>query len=224
MFSNLDMDSDSDNIQCSRENEIRKAKKELKAIEKLKHKDNLTPEEEIKLQNETIFRRVINPAYISPKEQHRIEQDELIRKKEKQKKSLKKDKLTQSKLRKEQERKYNEERRRNEEQQRRNEEQQRRNEEQERYNEEQRRRNEEQERYNKEQQDRFEYQQRQLYKQQKQISKLEKRIEYEFNELLTTGLSKKKAKHKMLLQYHPDKNLKDINLANKISCIINDFT
>jgi len=35
MFSNLDMDSDSDNIQCSRENEIRKAKKKLKAIEKL---------------------------------------------------------------------------------------------------------------------------------------------------------------------------------------------
>ena len=30
MFSNLDMDSDSDNIQCSRENEIRKAKKKTK--------------------------------------------------------------------------------------------------------------------------------------------------------------------------------------------------
>jgi hypothetical protein len=209
MFSNLELDSDTDNIHSSPENEIRKAKKKLKAIEKLKYKENLTTEEKIKLENESIWLKIINPSYISPDEQRRNEQDELIRKKEKLKKNIKKDKLKQVKFKKEQER--------------RNREQERRNEEQERRNEEQERRNEEQDRCNREYQERFEHQQRQLLKQQKKISKLEKDITCEFNGLLTQGFSKKKARHKMLLRHHPDKNLGDIVKANKISCIINDF-
>ena len=83
MFSNLELDSDTDNIHSSPENEIRKAKKKLKAIEKLKYKENLTTEEKIKLENESIWLKIINPSYISPEEQRRNEQDELIRKKEK---------------------------------------------------------------------------------------------------------------------------------------------
>jgi hypothetical protein len=209
MFSNLELDSDTDNIHSSPENEIRKAKKKLKAIEKLKYKENLTTEEKIKLENESIWLKIINPSYISPDEQRRNEQDELIRKKEKLKKNIKKDKLKQVKFKKEQDR--------------RNREQERRNEEQERRNEEQERRNEEQDRCNREYQERFEHQQRQLLKQQKKISKLEKDITCEFNGLLTQGFSKKKARHKMLLRHHPDKNLGDIVKANKISCIINDF-
>jgi hypothetical protein len=209
MFSNLELDSDTDNIHSSPENEIRKAKKKLKAIEKLKYKENLTTEEKIKLENESIWLEIINPSYISPDEQRRNEQDELIRKKEKLKKNIKKDKLKQVKFKKEQDR--------------RNREQERRNEEQERRNEEQERRNEEQDRCNREYQERFEHQQRQLLKQQKKISKLEKDITCEFNGLLTQGFSKKKARHKMLLRHHPDKNLGDIVKANKISCIINDF-
>jgi hypothetical protein len=209
MFSNLELDSDTDNIHSSPENEIRKAKKKLKAIEKLKYKENLTTEEKIKLENESIWLKIINPSYISPDEQRRNEQDELIRKKEKLNKNIKKDKLKQVKFKKEQDR--------------RNREQERRNEEQERRNEEQERRNEEQDRCNREYQERFEHQQRQLLKQQKKISKLEKDITCEFNGLLTQGFSKKKARHKMLLRHHPDKNLGDIVKANKISCIINDF-
>ena len=223
MFSNLELDSDTDNIHSSPENEIRKAKKKLKAIEKLKYKENLTTEEKIKLENESIWLKIINPSYISPDEQRRNEQDELIRKKEKLKKNIKNDKLKQVKFKKEQERQRNEERLRNEEQDRRNREQERRNREQERRNEEQERRNEEQDRCNREYQERFEHQQRQLLKQQKKISKLEKDITCEFNGLLTQGFSKKKARHKMLLRHHPDKNLGDIVKANKISCIINDF-
>ena len=223
MFSNLEVDSDTDNIHVSPENEIRKAKKKLKSIEKLKYKEHLTPEEKIKLQNESIWLKVINPSYISPEEKHRNEQDEITQQKEKMKKKMKKDKLKQAKLKKEQDRRNREQDRRNEEQDRRNREQDRRNEEQDRRNREQDRRNEEQGRYNEEQQERFEYQQRQLLKQQKHISKLEKDIICEFNGLLTQGFSKKKAKHNMLLRYHPDKNLGDSVKANKISCIINDF-
>ena len=212
MFSNLEVDSDTDNIHVSPENEIRKAKKKLKSIEKLKCKEHLTPEEKIKLQNEPISLKVINPSYISPEEKHRNEQYEITKQKEKMKKKMKKDKLKQTKLKKERIK----ERQRNEEQDRRNEEQDRRNREQDR-------RNREQDRRNEEQQERSKYQQRQLLKQQKQISKLEKDIICEFNGLLTQGFSKKKAKHNMLLRYHPDKNLGDSVKANKISCIINDF-
>jgi len=39
----------------------------------------------------------------------------------------------------------------------------------------------------------------------------------------TQGFSKKKAKHNMLLRYHPDKKLGDSVKTNKISCIINGF-
>ena len=209
MFSILELDSDTDNIHSSPENEIRKAKKKLKSIEKLKYKEHLTTEEKIKLANESIWLKVINPSYISPEEQRRSEQDDLMRKNEKLKRNIKRDKLKQAKFKKDQERQRTEERRRNEEQDRRNEKQ--------------RRYNEEQDRRNEEQRERFEYQQRQLLKQQKQISNLEKDIKCEFNRLLTQGFSKKKAKHNMLLRYHPDKNLGDSVKANKISCIINGF-
>ena len=80
MFSNLELDSDTDNTHSSPENEIRKAKKKLKAIEKLKYKEHLTAEEKIKLENESIWLKVINPSYISPEEQRCNEQDDLRKK------------------------------------------------------------------------------------------------------------------------------------------------
>tara|TARA_B110000285_G_scaffold49383_1_gene56084 strand:- start:394 stop:1044 length:651 start_codon:yes stop_codon:yes gene_type:complete len=213
MFSDLHVySSDSDNNQSSRENEIRKAKKKLKAIEKLKYKNNLTQEEKIKLQNEPIFLRVIDPAYISPEERRCSEQAELKHQHEKLKKSMKRDKLMQSKVR------------RNEEQRRRNEEKQRQcDEEQRRRDEEQRKRNEEQHQRNEEQRQRNEEHQRQLNKQQKKSGNLERKIINEFDKLLTSGCSRKKARHIMLGKYHPDKNYGNEIRATKITCIVNNI-
>ena len=56
---------------------------------------------------------------------------------------------------------------------------------------------------------------------QKPISKLEKKLNIEYNVLIARGDTKKSAKRKMQIKYHPDKN-KDINATTK-SQYVNNF-
>jgi hypothetical protein len=212
-FQNLSVDDTETN---HKKNE-RKARKALTAIAKLKKKGNLTPEEKIKVDNEDHWYRILDPCYvnITAKSQNKeTEKERELREKKKIKKNEKK--------RKEQELKdKREKRKRDEDNHDRFEEQHRKFEEQHRKFEEQHRKFEEQHRKFEEQHRKFEEQHQPCVKEtQKPKLNEEQILNIEYNILIARGNSKKDAKRKMQVKYHPDKN-RDINTTTKIQYVNN---
>ena len=142
----------------------RKAKKKLKAIEKLKKKENLTDEEQTKIDSEDYWQLILNPFYQN---------------KEKQREAKQKAEQREAK---------------------------------------QRQREAKQRQREAEQRQR-EAEQRQEPKEIK--TRNEKKIYIELSVLLDKGISFKKAKHNLLLKYHPDKNKG--NTATEMTQIINNI-
>jgi hypothetical protein len=185
-----------DDTEINHKKNERKAKKALIAIAKLKKKGNLTPDEKIKLDNEDNWHRVLDPLYVNISVQIQTEKERELREKQKMKRNQRK--FEEEEQRKQYQRKFEEE-------------------------EEQRKRYQrkfEEEEQRKRYQRKFEEEEQQEVE-QKPISKLEKKLNIEYNVLIARGDTKKSAKRKMQIKYHPDKN-KDINATTK-SQYVNNF-
>ena len=181
-FENLYVDDDDVN----HDKNERKAKKKLKAIEKLKKKENLTDEEQKKIDSEDYWQLILNPFYQN---------------KEKQREAKQRAEQREAKQRQREAKQRAEQRQREAEQRQREAEQRQREAEQRQREAEQRQR------------------QRQEPKEIK--TRNEKKIDIELSVLLNKGISVKKAKHNLLLKYHPDKNKG--NTANEMTQYINNI-
>ena len=200
-FENLDVDDDDVN----HDKNERKAKKKLKAIEKLKKKENLTDEEQKKIDSEDYLQRIVNPHYENKEKENKLpEQPKINKKRERQREKKRQKQTEEAEQREAKQRQREAEQREREAEQREREAEQREREAEQRERQRQRQR---------------EAEQRQEPKEIK--TRNEKKIYIELSVLLDKGISFKKAKHNLLLKYHPDKNKG--NTANEMTQIINNI-
>ena len=195
-----------DDTEINHKKNERKAKKALIAIAKLKKKGNLTPDEKIKLDNEDNWHRVLDPLYVNISVQIQTEKERELREKQKMKRNQRK--FEEEEQRKQYQRKFEEE----EEQRKRY---------QRKFEEEEQRKQYQRKQYQRKQYQRKFEEEEQQEVEQKPISKLEKKLNIEYNVLIARGDTKKSAKRKMQIKYHPDKN-KDNNATTK-SQYVNNF-
>ena len=171
IFGNLSVDEEVDHSKNER-----KARKKLKAINKLKKKESLTDEEQKKVDSEDYWQLILDPFYENKEKQREAKQ----RQRE----------AEQRAEQREAEQRQREAKQREAKQRQREAEQRQR-----------------------------EAEQRLEPKEFK--TKNEKKIDIEFNLLLAKGNTLKKAKHNLLLKYHPDKNKG--KSANEMTQIINNI-
>ena len=172
----------------------KKARKKIKAINNLKKKERLTDEEQNKVDSEDYWQRILNPFYenMEKQKENKIREQQWVNKKREQRQKESEQKQKESEQRRQRE--FEQRQRQRESEQRQGESEQR--------------------------QRQKEFEQKQEPKEFK--SKHEKQIYIEFNLLLAKGNTIKKAKHNLLLKYHPDKNKE--NLATEMTQIINNIT
>jgi len=194
----------------------KKARKKIKAINNLKKKERLTDEEQNKVDSEDYWQRILNPFYenMEKQKENKIREQQWVNKKreQRQKESEQKQKESEQRRQRESEQRQRQREREFEQRQRQRERE---------FEQRQRQRESEQRQGESEQRQRQkEFEQKQEPKEFK--SKHEKQIYIEFNLLLAKGNTIKKAKHNLLLKYHPDKNKE--NLATEMTQIINNIT
>jgi len=200
----------------------RKARKKLKEIHIVKQKSNISNDEQTKIDTEDYWNRILNPGYINKsKIVDNIETENQRKKREKKihTRLIEKEKRREkdNKIRKREEIRQQEERRQYEEKRKQEERAERRQYEEKRQQEER----EERRQYEEKRQER-----RDERRKSNNIMKYslltidEKRIRIEMNILLEKGHSNAKARHKLLLKYHPDKN--PSKHATKYTQIINN--
>ena len=197
----------------------KKARKKIKAINNLKKKERLTDEEQNKVDSEDYWQRILNPFYenMEKQKENKIREQQWVNKKREQRQKEAEQKQKESEQRQQRESEQRQRQREFEQRQRQREFEQRERE----FEQRQRQRESEQRQGESEQRQRQkEFEQKQEPKEFK--SKHEKQIYIEFNLLLAKGNTIKKAKHNLLLKYHPDKNKE--NLATEMTQIINNIT
>ena len=212
IFENLGVDEEEiDHIKNEK-----KARKKIKAIHNLKKKENLTDEEQKKVDSEDDWQRILNPFYenMEKQKENKIREQQRLNKKKEQQQRESEQRQAES-----EQRQAESEQRQAESEQRQAESEQR----QAEFKQRQReftQRQRQKEFKQKQQYYKDEYEQRLEPKKMK--TKNEKRIYIEFNLLIAKGDTIKKAKHNLLLKYHPDKNKE--KSANEMTQIINNIT
>ena len=200
-----------DEVETNHKKNQRRARKALIAIAKLKKNWNLTPEEQIKVDTEDHWYKILDPSYVNLtanlKNKETEKQRELREKKKIQKNEQKRKERELKNKQREQKRRRDEEGRRefNQEQKRRRDEEYR------------REFNEEHSKYWKQYHHKF---WEQLDIEENSKSNEEKQLDIEYTVLIASGNSQKNAKRKMQIKYHPDKN-RDSNTTTKIQYVNN---
>ena len=214
-YNNLDINEKSDDL--SREKEEKKARKILKSIEDLKKRSNLNDDQKRKIDTEYLWRKFLDPSYITPEEKKQLEKERereaAVKKKKREKKRVESERL--NKIREEEQRKKDAKLQKEQDKREadiRVEEMYKQwtkeKEKEEKSEKERTKRTEEAE---KERTKRAEEAEKERTKrEEEEINNPEyifiRRLRVEFNLLLSKGSSKKHCKHKLLLKYHPDKN------------------